>query len=66
MSEKENEGNTGSDKVRLNLWITRRQHDELNMLAEYEGRSVSDIVRQVLGIHLRDNSDQIEKQREVK
>lgn len=49
------------DKVRLNLWLNPRQYDELKMLARYEGRSVSDIVRQVLSAHLRDNQDVVTK-----
>lgn len=56
---------TGQDlqdeKVRLNLWLNPRQYDELKMLARYEGRSVSDIVRQVLSAHLRDNKDVVTK-----
>ena len=51
------------DKVRLNLWMVRGQYDELKMLAEYEGRTVSDIVRQLVGIHLRDNIDSVDRQR---
>lgn len=51
----------GADKVRLNLWLTRGVHDELRMLAGLEGRSVSDIVRQVLNEHLRNNQDVIKR-----
>lgn len=31
-----------------------RQHAELKELAKYDGRTVSDIVRQLVGIYLRD------------
>lgn len=41
-------------KVRLNMWITRRQHEELRELASFDGRTVSDLIRQVLGSFLRD------------
>lgn len=65
MAEKEDRDgrDSGSEKVRLNLWINRMQYNELKMLADYEGRTVSDIVRQVLNSHLRDNSDSVERQR---
>ena len=53
----------GKDKVRMNLWMNRGQYDELKMLAEYEGRTVSDIVRQLVGIHLRDNVASVDRQR---
>lgn len=45
-----------SDKMRLSMWLTKRQHSELKELAAYEGRTVSDIIRQLVGIHLRDNA----------
>ena len=53
------QGNRGPDaadngKVRLSMWLTSRQHRELKSLAEYEGRTVSDIIRQLISIHLRD------------
>lgn len=41
-------------KVRLSMWITGRQHAELKELASYEGRTVSDIIRQLVSIYLRD------------
>ena len=44
-------------KVRLSMWLTKRQHSELKELAEYEGRTVSDIIRQLVGIHLRDEAN---------
>jgi len=50
-----------NDKARLNLWMKRRQYDELKMLAEFEGRTVSDIVRQVVSAYLRDNSETVTK-----
>ena len=53
----------GNGKVRMNLWMNSGQYDELKMLAEYEGRTVSDIVRQLVGIHLRDNIDSVDRQR---
>lgn len=45
-----------SSKIRLSMWLNRRQHEELKELAEYEGRTVSDIIRQLVSSHLRDNS----------
>jgi len=49
------------DKARLNLWMKRRQYEELQQLAEYEGRTVSDVVRQLVNGFLRDNSDTVDK-----
>jgi predicted DNA-binding protein len=40
--------------VRVHLRIARRQHDELKHLAELEGRTVTDICRQIISAHLRD------------
>ena len=40
--------------VRVHLRIARRQHDELKHLAELEGRTVTDICRQIINAHLRD------------
>jgi len=45
-----------NSKVRVNMWLPRHQHDELKQLAEYEGRSVSDIIRQLIASYLRDSS----------
>lgn len=47
-------GNSNRPKVRLSMWLTSRQHSELKRIAQYEGRTVSDIIRQLVGIHLRD------------
>lgn len=47
-------GDERHSKVRLNMWLTGRQHSELKSLAQYEGRTVSDIIRQLISIHLRD------------
>lgn len=47
---------SGSRKVRLSMWLTIRQHSELKEIAAYEGRTVSDLIRQLVGIFLRDNS----------
>jgi len=46
--------------TRLNMWMDASHYDELKMLAEFEGRTVSDIVRQVINIYLRDNSESIQ------
>lgn len=62
----QNGQDSGNGKVRLNLWINRRQYNDLKMLADFEGRSVSDIVRQVISSHLRDNSDSVDEQRDRK
>lgn len=50
-------------KVRLNMWLKSTTYNELKMLSEFEGRTVSDIVRQVIGVYLRDNENSIDKQR---
>lgn len=51
-------------KVRLNMWLKSTTYTELKMLSEFEGRTVSDIVRQVIGVYLRDNENSIDKQRD--
>jgi hypothetical protein len=33
-------------RKRLNMWLAQRHHDELQGLASYDGRSVSDLIRQ--------------------
>lgn len=43
--------------VRLNLWIKKRHHEELKHLSDLDGRSVSDLVRQIVGSFLRDRGD---------
>lgn len=53
---------TGKEKgknTRLNMWMNTSHYEELKMLAEFEGRTVSDIVRQLVNIYLRDNADSI-------
>ena len=58
MESKQTRGQDSVAKVRLSMWLTSRQHSELKQLAEYEGRTVSDIIRQLISIHLRDNNQQ--------
>jgi hypothetical protein len=53
MANDEEKSQTGMARVHLRL--AQRQYDELKMLADFEGRSVSDIIRQVISAHLRDN-----------
>lgn len=55
---------SGNGKSRMNLWMKTRQYEELKMLAEFEGRSVSDIVRQLVGGFLRDNSETIKESKQ--
>jgi len=57
----------GPEKVRLSMWLTRRQHAELKMLAEYDGRTVSDIIRQLVSIHLNDpdNEKKVQERSDV-
>jgi len=50
----EEKGFSSTGKVRLSMWLTKRQHSELKELAMYDGRTVSDIIRQLVGMHLRD------------
>jgi len=49
--------NTGA--VRVHIRLSKRVHDDLKMLGDIEGRSVSDIIRQVINAHLRNNSESI-------
>lgn len=57
----EDDGSSVSPKnTRLNMWMNTSHYQELKMLAEFEGRTVSDIVRQVINIYLRDNSESIQ------
>jgi len=59
-------GNTGRNKsTRLNMWMDSSHYKELKMLAGFEGRTVSDIVRQVVNIYLRDNSESIQKHKKA-
>lgn len=53
---------TGS--VRVHVRLNKRVHDELKMLGDHEGRSVSDIVRQIINAHLRNNEDIISRMKE--
>ena len=46
-----------NDRVRLNVWIHSRHHSDLKKLAEYEGRSISDLVKQAIISHLKDSED---------
>ena len=58
MEDKETQKDA-SQKVRLSMWLSKRQHDELKQLAEYEGRTVSDLIRQLVGSFLRDNNEKM-------
>jgi hypothetical protein len=42
-------------KRKLQMFIVERQWDELKELADYEGRTVSDLVRQILAEFLKDS-----------
>ena len=44
-----------SDARRINVRLSAKQYEELNMLAEHEGRRVTDIIRHVIFMHLNDN-----------
>jgi len=45
------------DTVRFNMLIKRSHYEELQELAGYEGRSVADIVRQMVAETLRDREE---------
>jgi hypothetical protein len=47
-------GTSEHDMKRLQLRIPMSHYKELKMLAEYDGRTVTDLIRQVLGSFLRD------------
>ena len=59
-----NPGNV-SDAKRIHIRVNGKVYDELQMLADFEGRTVSDIVRQVVFEHLRD-SESMRKLKEGK
>lgn len=44
-----------SDSKRIHIRVNGKVYDDLRMLAEFEGRTVSDIVRHVIFMHLRDS-----------
>lgn len=46
------------DKHTFNLWLRKSHYAELQELASHEGRSVADIIRQLIAEFLRDDSDQ--------
>lgn len=66
MAVSQDDENSGGRKksTRLNMWMDTSHYEELNMLAEFEGRTVSDIIRQLVNIHLRDNSESIQNHQE--
>ena len=45
-----------SDAKRIHIRLNRKHYEELQMLAELEGRTVSDIIRHVIYCHLRDQA----------
>jgi predicted DNA-binding protein len=51
------ESDVGSEKVRVNMLLPKHQHAKLKKLAGYEGRTVSDMIRQLIAVHLRDIVD---------
>jgi predicted DNA-binding protein len=42
------------DMKRVQIRLPLHQFEELKRLAEYEGRTVTDLIRQLVAIHLRD------------
>jgi hypothetical protein len=57
MAAKMDGGEHGSDWVRVSMRLRRRQYEELKMLAGYEGRTATDVIRQLLSIFLRDHDE---------
>lgn len=57
-----------SDSKRIHIRVNGKVYDDLRMLAEFEGRTVSDIVRHVIFIHLRDSESlaKMKKEQEEK
>jgi predicted DNA-binding protein len=53
-SESTTQATGATGMVRVHLRIAKRQHDELKHLAELDGRTVTDICRQIISVHLRD------------
>jgi hypothetical protein len=53
-------GTSEHDMKRLQLRIPMSHYKELKMLAEYDGRTVTDLIRQVLGSFLRDTGQSTE------
>lgn len=50
--------NGGNRKVRLSMWMVLRQHTRLKQIAREQGRSISDIVRQLVGEYLQRLAEQ--------
>ena len=42
------------DMKRVQIRLPLHQHAELKQLADFEGRTVTDLIRQLVAIHLRD------------
>jgi hypothetical protein len=50
--------NGGHKKVRLSMWMVFNQHTRLKQIAREQGRSISDIVRQLVGEYLQGLAEQ--------
>jgi hypothetical protein len=44
------------DMKRVQVRLPMHQFDELRRLADFEGRTVTDLIRQLVAIHLRDTT----------
>jgi len=57
-----------SDSKRIHIRVNGKVYDDLRILAEFEGRTVSDIVRHVIFMHLRDSESlaKMKKEQEEK
>ncbi len=47
----------GQEKKRLHIQMLQSHYDELDHLAKLEGRTVSDVVRQIIASFLRDEPE---------
>jgi hypothetical protein len=55
-TDETSKGTSEHDMKRLQLRIPMSHYRELKMLADYDGRTVTDLIRQLVGSFLRDNA----------